>query len=159
MRLVDVCIVSSSFTMWNTQNINRDSTAYTFSPMYVFPVPGGPWMTANSLVSAICMALYWESSSSRSSADGQKARFVIGTSVPLKKERSVFSHAPRPSGSFWQLFYILVLMHVYRSIQDIQAFHSKEETVNSTLPRSLFLEFKTVFTEILVSSSLKQHSK
>ena len=46
-------------------------------------------MTANSLVSAICNARYWELSSSRSSADGQYARLRIGTSLPLER-RNVF---------------------------------------------------------------------
>ena len=145
MRLVDVSKVSSSLTMWNTQNCNRVSSPFTFSPMYVFPVPGGPWMTANSLVSAICMALYWESSSSRSSAEGHKARFVIGTSVPLKKERCVFSHASRLQTVF-ESYSVLLLSQAYPSRQDIQAFHLKEEIVNYTLPRSLLSS--NVFTGI-----------
>ena len=61
----------------------------TFRPIYVFPVPGGPWITANSLVSAICKALYWESSSSRSSADGQWARCRSGTSVPTIQNKGI----------------------------------------------------------------------
>lgn len=46
--------------------------------MYVFPVPGGPWITANSLVSATCRALNWESSRPKSCAEGQEARFRRG---------------------------------------------------------------------------------
>ena len=52
--------------------------------MNVFPVPGGPWMTASSLVSAVCKAFSWESSSSKAFAVGQEARFRIGTLVPVE---------------------------------------------------------------------------
>ena len=62
----------------------------TLSPIYVFPVPGGPWITANSFVSAICIALYWESSSSSSFAEGQEAKLRTGTLFPWgKKKRTV----------------------------------------------------------------------
>ena len=61
----------------------------TFRPIYVFPVPGGPWITANSWVRAICKALYWELSSSRSSADGQWARCRSGTSVPTIQNKGI----------------------------------------------------------------------
>ena len=156
MRLVDVSKVSSSLTMWNTQNCNRVSSPFTFSPMYVFPVPGGPWMTANSLVSAICMALYWESSSSRSSAEGHKARFVIGTSVPLKKERCVFSHAFPASDSFWKLFCFAFIASLSKQAGypgfsfeggDCKLHFTKEP-----------LEFKCFHWHFL-SSSLKLHSQ
>ena len=54
--------------------------------MYVFPVPGGPWTTANSLVSANCKAWNCESSSSRSFADGQEAGLKTVTLDTRKRE-------------------------------------------------------------------------
>ena len=86
-RLFALCY----FLMYNVENgsqliflvvkikVNCSRFHSTFNPMYVFPVPGGPWITANSLVSAICRALNWESSRPRSSADGQEARSKTGT--------------------------------------------------------------------------------
>ena len=54
----------------------------TINPMKVFPVPGGPWITANSLVSASCKALNCESSNFRSSATGQEAGSNTETNSP-----------------------------------------------------------------------------
>ena len=59
--------------------------------MYVFPVPGGPWTTANSLVSANCKAWNCESSSSRSFADGQEAGLKTVT-LDARKRGKCFNH-------------------------------------------------------------------
>ena len=45
-------------------------------------MPGGPWITANSLVSASCKALNCESSNFRSSAAGQEAGSNTETNSP-----------------------------------------------------------------------------
>ena len=87
------------------RSINRNNFKPTFNPINVFPVPGGPWIIANSLVSAICSALNWESSRSRCSAEGQEDSSRSDTEVPLKQNRKNSSNWDKFCKRGWQMVY------------------------------------------------------
>ena len=74
------CIYFSSYLV-ETVGPLVQRAFHTLRPINVFPVPGGPWITATSLVKAIFNASYWDSSRPSSSLLGQRSSSSTGTSL------------------------------------------------------------------------------